>query len=77
MSPADGVLVAPGDIASLAGGMLTLLENLESYDRRAIAARTAERYSPQAVGERLTGLYAEVLAGGPISGTLSEEPSDG
>lgn len=75
--PTDGVLVAPGDVASLAGGIIALLESLDSYDRRAIAARTAERYSPQAVGERLTGLYAEVLAGGPISGTLAEEPSDG
>ncbi|MHB9004527.1 MAG: glycosyltransferase [Coriobacteriia bacterium] len=73
VGPTDGVLVAPGDAASLAAGILALLENLDSYDRSDIATRTALRYSPTAVGERLTGLYAEVLAGGPISGTLAQE----
>ncbi|MDZ4179084.1 MAG: glycosyltransferase [Coriobacteriia bacterium] len=77
VGPADGLLVAPGDVASLAEGILALLQSLDSYDGNAIAARTAQRYSPEAVGERLTTLYAEVLAGGPISSTLARGTSDG
>jgi glycosyltransferase involved in cell wall biosynthesis len=70
--PECGLLVAPDDVDALAEGLVALVGDLAKFDRRAIASSVAERFSPQAVGERLVRLYSEVLAGGPLSGTLAE-----
>ncbi|MDI6843787.1 MAG: glycosyltransferase [Anaerosomatales bacterium] len=60
-----GVLVEVDDVADLARGMLELTEHLERFDGAAIARRAAERFSPEAVGERLVRVYEDVVAGTP------------
>jgi len=66
----DGVLVAPDDVRALADGIATLVEHRADYDSREIAARVSERFAPEAVGARLTRLYAQVLAGDTLSGAV-------
>ena len=70
VSPSDGILVAPDDPGALADGIAGSIENRAAYDSHAIALRARDRFAPHVVGERLTRLYAEVLAGGPLSGTV-------
>lgn len=68
----DGLLVDPGDAAGLADAMLSLIRNMDSFDGAAIAQRTAERFSPESVGGRLSQLYLQVLKGATLSGTVGE-----
>lgn len=73
VTEADGLLTDPDDAAALADAMLRLLNTIDVYDCAAIARRTAERFSPRSVGERLSRLYWEVLHGTPLTGTLAEQ----
>ncbi|MCL2503894.1 MAG: glycosyltransferase [Coriobacteriia bacterium] len=72
VNDANGVLVEPGDSEALARGIREAAERLAVYDRAAIAADVAARYSPQAVGRRLTALYQEAVAGGPLSRRVAD-----
>ena len=67
----DGLLVPPDDPQALGEALMSVAGNLELYDTRRIAARAAERFAPSAVGGRLRRLYAEVLAGRPLTGTVA------
>jgi glycosyltransferase involved in cell wall biosynthesis len=58
----EGILVAPGDPAVLAGALEQVMAGPDRYDRAAIAARAASRYGLEAIGSRLTDIYASVLA---------------
>ena len=70
---ASGVLVAPGDADALAHGISRAIAGLADFDRPAIAAAAAARYSPEAVGAALVRLYREVLAGEPLTGSLAAD----
>jgi L-malate glycosyltransferase len=62
VSPADGLLVPPDDAPALADALDSVLSNPASYNGREIAARAVARYSLEAVGAQLAGVYAAVLA---------------
>ncbi len=62
VSPRDGVLVAPGDAAALADAIDRVLSGEPPFDRQDIVERARARYSVEAVGARLAGIYDEVLA---------------
>lgn len=58
----SGMLVPPDNPAALTDGLHDMLEDLETYDRRAIGAAARDRYSYQVVGEQLSCIYDAVLA---------------
>jgi L-malate glycosyltransferase len=58
----SGRLVPPDDPFALADALNGTLENLDSFDRRVIAAAARERYGLGVVGERLARIYDAVLA---------------
>jgi glycosyltransferase involved in cell wall biosynthesis len=62
VSQRDGVLVAPGDAGALADAIDRVLSGEPPFDRRDIVERARARYSVEAVGARLAGIYDEVLA---------------
>jgi glycosyltransferase involved in cell wall biosynthesis len=66
----DGLLVPPEDEAALADGLAALARSLDEYDRPAIAARAAERFSPASVAWRLVSVYHAVLVGEPVPGAV-------
>jgi len=70
---ASGLLVAPGDVAELASALERAITHRGEFDSAAIAASAAARYSPAAVGAALVRVYRDVLAGGPLTGSLAEE----
>lgn len=55
-----GILVPPDDPSALADALDSVLSNLNSYDRDAIAADARSRYSLEAVGAQLQGIYDSV-----------------
>lgn len=73
LAPADGLLVEPGDVGSLADGLSAGLDRLSDYDASAISARAAQRYAPAAIGARLAAVYRAVVDGAPLDGALGHE----
>lgn len=67
----NGRLVPPEDPVALADALDDVLEKLDTFDRRAIAAAARDRYGLEVVGERLSRIYESVLAESrvPASGT--------
>jgi glycosyltransferase involved in cell wall biosynthesis len=61
--PTLGERFRAGDAAALAGAVRVVLDRLDRYDRQAIAAATAQRFSMQAVGAALADVYADVRTG--------------
>ena len=59
----NGRLVAPDDPVALADTIDATLGDLDSFDRRAIAAAAVDRYSLGVVGKQLTEIYESVLGG--------------
>lgn len=57
----DGLLVPPDDIDALAEAMRTMRSNYGRYQSADIRANCIARYSEQAVVERLTRVYTQVL----------------
>ncbi|MGA9762551.1 MAG: glycosyltransferase [Gaiellaceae bacterium] len=57
-----GILVPPSDPAALAGALGAVLSNLGSYDRAKLAADARARYSLEAVGAQLQGIYSSLLS---------------
>jgi glycosyltransferase involved in cell wall biosynthesis len=57
-----GILVAPDDPPALADALDTMLSDLDSYDRDAIAADACSQYSYEAVGRKLQAVYLSVLS---------------
>lgn len=55
-----GILVPPGDAAKLSSALATMLESLNHFDRRAIAA-SAEKYAPESVGQLICAVYQECV----------------
>jgi glycosyltransferase involved in cell wall biosynthesis len=55
-----GILVPPDDPSALADALDSVLSNLNSYDRDAIAGAARGRYSLEAVGAQLQGIYDSV-----------------
>jgi glycosyltransferase involved in cell wall biosynthesis len=64
----SGRLVPPDDPTALAEALHSTLENLDVFDRRAIAAAAAERYALEVVGKRFTEIYESALAESRIDG---------
>lgn len=64
VGPDDGVLVPSGDVEALASALPVFAGGLARFDRRAIAARVAERYGRDSVGRDLVEVYRTVIAGG-------------
>lgn len=60
----DGVLCAPDDAAALADALADALGRLDAFDASAIAARTLDRFGPEAVAEQLIAVYRAVLGEG-------------
>jgi glycosyltransferase involved in cell wall biosynthesis len=64
----SGRLVPPDDPGALAGALQSTLENIDAFDRSAIAAAADDRYSLEVVGKRLTQIYESALAESRIDG---------
>jgi glycosyltransferase involved in cell wall biosynthesis len=60
--PANGRLAPPGDPGALATEIAVALDELDGFDRDAIAADARRRFGREAIGARLHELYAEVAA---------------
>jgi glycosyltransferase involved in cell wall biosynthesis len=58
----SGRLVPPNDPVALADAVDETLDELDTFDRGAIAGAARDRFSPEAIGERLSRIYASVLA---------------
>lgn len=56
-----GVLVPPRDAEALAHALDYILDNINSYSSKKLAAYANQRFSYKAIGERLTYLYNQVL----------------
>lgn len=56
----SGSIVEPGDADALADAIVAAAGRLGEFDRRRIARGAAERFGPEAVGERLVELYRRV-----------------
>ena len=56
----SGRLVQPNDVADLSQQLISMLQSLDTYDRKAIVRR-AERYSPWVVGSQLDLAYRSAL----------------
>jgi glycosyltransferase involved in cell wall biosynthesis len=56
-----GMLAEPGDASGLARSIGRALEDLESFDARAIGRRAHERYGRASVGAKLLAAYEDVL----------------
>lgn len=54
VTPTCGILVSADDEQALYNGLESMIERLDSFDRKAIAQRGNDRYSMKAVGERLS-----------------------
>lgn len=63
----SGRLVPPNDAVALAEALAETLENIETFDACAISAAARNRYSLEAVGDRLSWIYESVLAESPAS----------
>jgi glycosyltransferase involved in cell wall biosynthesis len=66
----DGLLVAPGDAAGLAGALRRLLGDVElreTFARRA-RQRVERDFTPTAMTQRVEAIYGELLAGGRRTG---------
>ena len=59
----SGRLVAVGDAADLAAGILAVIEGYGRYDREAIRRRAEERWDYRRVAARIHSLYEQLLAG--------------
>lgn len=57
----DGLMVDVDDVGGLAEAMIKICENLQKYDRAAIARRARERFSPDAVGSKLAQTLENAL----------------
>jgi L-malate glycosyltransferase len=64
----NGRLVAPEDPVALADALQATLEDLDAFDRRAIAAAAGDRYSLEVIGKRLTEIYESALAESRVGG---------
>ena len=63
----NSLLVAPGDVEALANAMDTMIRTYNRFDRPAIAAAAAARFSFPVVGRQFRELYNEVLASSSVS----------
>ncbi len=59
----DGLMVDVDDVGVLAEAMLSICENTRKYDKAAIARRARERFSPDAVGEKIANVLDSTLRG--------------
>lgn len=57
----DGLMVDVDDVAGLAKTMLSICEDVQKYDKAAIARRAHERFSPDAVGVRIAKVLENAL----------------
>jgi glycosyltransferase involved in cell wall biosynthesis len=57
----EGVIVASGSAAALAGGIAEVTSRLDRYDRKTLAARAAAEYGFAAVGSRWSQVYSEAV----------------
>lgn len=61
VTPDDGLLVEVDNIDQLSRAMQTVRQQIDRFDPAAIRARCAARYGEQAIVERLTAIYRELL----------------
>ena len=57
----DGLMVDVDDVDGLAEAMLSICEDVQKYDKAAIARRARERFSPDAVGVRIAKVLENTL----------------
>ena len=57
----DGLMVDVDDVAGLAKTMLSICEDVQKYDKAAIARRAHERFSPDAGGVRIAKVLENAL----------------
>ncbi len=62
VDPGAGLLVDAGDPEALAEGLGLMLARARHFDRRALAARSAERFSAERVGRQWDALYRRLGA---------------
>jgi glycosyltransferase involved in cell wall biosynthesis len=55
----SGLLVEPSDPGAFAGALSEALDNLDRFDRTAIAARAVKQYGRERIGGELLEVYAE------------------
>ncbi len=59
VTPETGILVEPGNPQALAEAIVALVDNLEAFDTKYIAAYAQARYNPDTVARMLTQVYEE------------------
>jgi glycosyltransferase involved in cell wall biosynthesis len=64
----SGRLVPPDDPIALTDALDSTLEEIDTFDRGAIAEAAGDRYSLEVVGKRLTEIYEAVLAESRVGG---------
>ena len=57
----SGILIPPRDIDALVVAMVQLIEHLNDYDSAAIRQTILDRFSFEAFGERLDGIYRDLI----------------
>jgi glycosyltransferase involved in cell wall biosynthesis len=62
VSEEAGILVPPDDVPALADALDSVLSNLGSYDRDAIAADARNRYSLEVIGGQLQTIYESLFS---------------
>jgi glycosyltransferase involved in cell wall biosynthesis len=62
VTPETGILIPPGDVEAMAETIVQMSETVDTYDPARIAAYTKETFGPEAVVQKLNGIYAEACA---------------
>jgi glycosyltransferase involved in cell wall biosynthesis len=61
VKPERGVLIEPGNVQSIADGLMAVMDHLDDYDSQAIARFARENFSYEVVGRQFSQVYAEVI----------------
>jgi glycosyltransferase involved in cell wall biosynthesis len=63
LTPADGVLVPPGDVGSLESALKSMSDDADDYGPEDLRSRALARFGPAVIARKLTDIYAGVLSG--------------
>jgi glycosyltransferase involved in cell wall biosynthesis len=61
VKPELGVLIEPGNVQSIADGLIAVMDHLDDYDSQAIARFARANFSYEVVGRQFSQIYAEVI----------------
>jgi glycosyltransferase involved in cell wall biosynthesis len=61
VNPDLGVLIEPGDVGSIANGLIAVMDHLDDYNSQEIARFARANYSYEVIGQKLNQIYTEVI----------------